>query len=93
MRQWGEPVGLLLALQLLSEQSNQRVSIRVARVARPEVRRACESLVPFTELPTPIANVLSVPHCAWAVLQIADRKNYVYAPFVPRWPYCMLKDE
>jgi len=78
-----------LEIVQLSEQSNQSVSIRVARVARvvrPEVRRAYESLVPFAKLPTPIANALSVPHCAWAVRQLADRKNYVYAPFVPRWP-------
>jgi len=39
----------------LSKQSIQRVSIRVAR---PEARRACESLVPFAKLPTPIANAL-----------------------------------
>jgi len=67
----------------LSEQSNQRVSIRVVR---PVVRRACDSLAPFIKLSTPIANNLSVPQCAWAVRQIADRKNYVYAPFVPRRP-------
>jgi len=40
----------------LSEQSNQRVSIWVAR---PEARRACESLVPFTKLPTPIRYIRS----------------------------------
>ena len=38
----------------LSEQSNQRVSIRVAR---PEARRACESLGPSAKLPTPIATL------------------------------------
>lgn len=44
----------------VSDQSNERISIRVAR---PEARRACESLDPFAKLPTPIANTLSMPLC------------------------------
>jgi len=40
----------------LAEQSNQRVSIRVAR---PEVRRACESLEIYATISTPIAIALS----------------------------------
>ena len=34
---------------------------RVARVARPEARRACESLVPFAKLPHTHRYALSVP--------------------------------
>jgi len=44
----------------LSEQSNQRVSIRVAR---PEGRRSSESLVTFAKLPTPIAKGRSINKC------------------------------
>jgi len=52
------------ALQSIAPQDSTLVLQQepwVSFVACPEVRRACESLVPFAKLPTPIANTSSLP--------------------------------